>query len=75
MYVTMCPDLRCRVYQMNGVEFDPCDATWVPMNTLGEYSLFIADSYPIVKQIPPSMHDTEGLPFMKHGCFLVSTAG
>ena len=25
MYVTMCPDLRCRVYQMNGAEFDPRD--------------------------------------------------
>ena len=48
----MCPDLRCRVYQMNGAEFDPRDATWVPRNTLGEYSLFIGDSYPIVKQMP-----------------------
>ena len=64
----MCPDLRCRVYQMNGAEFDPRDATWVPRNTLGEYSLFIGDSYPIVKRMPPSVHDTEGLPFMKHGC-------
>lgn len=45
----MCPDLGCRVYQMNGAEFDPRDATWVPRNTLGEYSLFIGDSYPIVK--------------------------
>lgn len=68
MYVTMCPDLGCRVYQMNGAEFDPRDATWVPRNTLGEYSLFIGDSYPIVKRMPPSVHDTEGLPFMKHGC-------
>ena len=64
----MCPDLGCRVYQMNGAEFDPRDATWVPRNTLGEYSLFIGDSYPIVKRMPPSVHDTEGLPFMKHGC-------
>ena len=64
----MCPYLRCRVYQMNGAEFDPRDATWVPRNTLGEYSLFIGDSYPIVKRMPPSVHDTEGLPFMKHGC-------
>jgi hypothetical protein len=48
MYVTMCPDLRCRVYQMNGAEFDPRDATWVPRNTLGEYSLFIGVNYPIV---------------------------
>src|SRR5215216_1911540 len=68
MYVTMCPDLRCYMYQMNGAEFDPHDATWVPRNTLGEYSLFIGDSYPIVKQMPPSVHDTEGLLFMKHGC-------
>ena len=57
----MCPDMRCRVYQMNGAEFDPRDATWVPRNTLGEYSLFIGG-------MPPSVHDTEGLPFMKHGC-------
>ena len=64
----MCPDLRCRMYQMNGAEFDPRDATWVPRNTLGEYSLFIGDSYPIVKRMPPSVHDTEGLPFMKLGC-------
>ena len=68
MYVTMCPDLRCRVYQMNGAEFDPPDATWVPTNTLGEYSLFIGGIYPIVKQMPPSVHNTEGLAFMKHGC-------
>ena len=77
MYVTMCPDLGCRVYQMNGAEFDPRDATWVPRNTLGEYSLFIGDSYPIVKRMPPSVHDTEGLPFMKHAlqeiCQLVTT--
>ena len=46
MYVTMCLDLRCRVYQMNGAEFDPCDATWVPRNTLGEYSLFIGGQLP-----------------------------
>ena len=68
MYVTMCPDLRCRVYQMTGAEFDPRDATWVPRNTLGEYTLFSGDSYPIVKRTPPSVHDPEGLPFMKHGC-------
>ena len=64
----MCSDLRCRVYQMKGVEFDPRDAMWVPRNTLGEYSLFIGDNYPIVKQMPPCVHDIEGLPFMKHGC-------
>ena len=52
----------------NGAELDPRDATWVPRNTLGEYSLFIRDNYPIVKRMPPSVHDTEGLPFMKHGC-------
>ena len=46
----------CRVYQMNDAEFDPRDATWVSRNTLGEYSLFIGDSYPIVK--PTSVHDT-----------------
>ena len=63
----MCPDVRCHVYQMNGSEFDPIDATWVPRNTLGEYSLFIGDNYPIVKRMPPSVHDTEGPPFMKHG--------
>ena len=57
----MCPDLGCRVYQMNGAEFDPRDATWVPRNTLGEYSLFIGDNYPIVKRMPPSVHDMEGL--------------
>ena len=34
MYITMCPDLGCRVYQMNG-EFNPRDATWEPRNTLG----------------------------------------
>ena len=62
----MCPDLRCRVYQMNGAEFDPRDATWVPRNTLGEYSLFIGDSYPIVKRMSPSGHETEGLPVMKN---------
>ena len=55
----MCPDLRCRVYQKNGAEFDPYDATWVPRNTLGEYSLFTRDNYPIVKWMPPSVHDTE----------------
>ena len=49
MYVTICPDLRCHVYQMDGFEFDPRDAMWEPRNTLGEYSLFIGDSYPIVK--------------------------
>ena len=65
MYVTMCLDLGCRVYQMNGAEFVPRDAMLVPRNTLGEYSLFI---YPIVKRMPPSVHDTEGLMFMKHGC-------
>ena len=64
----MCPDLRCRMYQMNSAEFDPRDAMWVPRNTLGEYLVFIGDSYPIVKQMPASVHDTEGLPFMKHGC-------
>ena len=64
----MCPDMGCHVYEMNGTEFDPRDAMWVPRNTLGEYSLFIGDNYPIVKRMPPSMHDTEGLPFMKHGC-------
>ena len=64
----MCPDLRCRVYQMNNAKFDPHDATWVSRNTLGEYSLFIGDKYPIVKRMPPSMHDTEGLSFLKHGC-------
>ena len=64
----MCLDLRCRVYQMNDAEFDPRDAMWVPRNTLGEYSLFIGDNYPIVKRMPPSVHNTEGLPFMKHGC-------
>ena len=53
---------------MNDAEFDPHDATWVPRNTLGEYLLFIGDNYPIVKRMPPSVHDTEGLPFMKHGC-------
>ena len=68
----MCPDLGCHVYQMNGAEFDPLDATWVPRNTLGEYSLFIGDSYPIVKQMPPSVHDTKGLPFMKHGCVFIA---
>ena len=67
----MCPDLGCRVCQMNGAEFDPRDATWVPRNTLGEYLLFIRDNYPIVKRMPPSMHDTEGLPFMKHGCVFI----
>ena len=56
----MCPDLGCRVHQMNGAEFDPRDATWVPRNTLGEYSLFIGDSYPIVKRMPPSVHDMLG---------------
>jgi hypothetical protein len=44
MYVTMCPDLRCHMYQMDGSEFDPRDAMWEPRNTLGEYSLFIGDS-------------------------------
>ena len=68
MYATMCLDQRCRVYQMNNAEFDPSGATWVLRNTLGEYSLLIGDSYPIVKQMPPSVHDTEGLSFMKHGC-------
>ena len=72
MYVTMCPDLGCRVYQMNGAEFDPRDVTWVPRNTIEEYSLFIRDSYPIVKQMPPSVHDTEGLSFMKHGCVFIA---
>ena len=52
----------------NGAELDPRDATWVPRNTLGEYSLFIGDIYPIVKRLPPSVHDTKGPPFMKHGC-------
>ena len=56
----MCPDLRCCVYEMNGIEFDPHDATWVPRNTLGEYWLFIGDNYPIVKRMPPSVHGTEG---------------
>lgn len=46
MYVTMCPDLGCRVYKINGAEFDPRDATWVPRNTLGEYSLFIGGQLP-----------------------------
>ena len=46
----MCLDLGCRVYQMNDAEFDPRDATWVPRNTLGEYSLFIRDNYPIVRR-------------------------
>ena len=64
----MCPDLGCRMYQMNGAEFNPPDAMRVPRNTLGEYLLFIGDRYPIVKRMPPSVHDTEGLPFMKHGC-------
>jgi hypothetical protein len=53
---------------MNGSEFDPRDAMWELRNTLGEYSLFIGDNYPIVSQMPPSVHDTEGLPFKKHGC-------
>ena len=55
----MCPDLRCRVYHMNGAEFAPRGAMWVLRNTLGEYSLFIGDSYPIVKLMPPSVHDTK----------------
>ena len=53
---------------MNEGEFDPHDAMWEPRNTLGEYSLFLGDSYPIVKQMLPSVHDTKGLPFIKHGC-------
>ena len=64
----MCPYLRCHAYQMNGAKFDPRDVAWVPRNTLGEYSLFIGDNNPIVKRMPSSVHDTEGLPFMKHGC-------
>ena len=72
MHVTMYPGLRCQVYQMDGGEFDPLDAIWVPMNTLGEYSLFIGGSYPIVKPMPPSVHNADDLPFMKHGCVFIA---
>ena len=43
----MCPDMRFRVYQMNGAEFDPRDATWVPRNTLGEYSFSSGTATPL----------------------------
>src|SRR4051812_41195537 len=60
---------------MNGAEFNPRDATRGPRNTLGEDLLFIGDNYPIAKRIPPSVHDTEGLPFMTHGCGFIVRRG
>ena len=57
---------------MNGCVFDPRDATWARRNTLEEYSVFIGDSYPIVKTMPPSVHDADGLPFMKSGCVFIA---
>ena len=46
-------------------------AIWEPANNLGEDSIFIRDSYPIVRRMPPSVHDAHGLPFMKHGCVFI----
>ena len=72
MHVSMYPGLRCQVYQMDGGVFNPRDATWVRMNTLEEYSIFIGDNYPIVQTMPPSVHDADDLPFVKKGCVLIA---
>ena len=39
--VTLCPDLRCHVYQMNDSKFDHRDARCEPRNTVGETPLII----------------------------------
>ena len=52
---------------MDGNSIDLRDAIWELANNLGHHSIFVGDSYPIVRRMPPSMHGTEGLPFMKHG--------
>ena len=39
--VTLCPDLRCHVYQMNDSKFDHHDARCEPRNTVGETPLII----------------------------------
>jgi hypothetical protein len=57
---------------MDGGMFNPRDATWVRMNTLDEHLIFIGDNYPIVQTMPPSVHDANGLPFMKNGCIFIA---
>lgn len=52
---------------MDGNTIDLRDAMWEPANNLGGHSVFVGDSYPLVRMMPPSVHDVEGLPFMKHG--------
>jgi hypothetical protein len=53
---------------MDGNVIDLRHAIWEPANILGEHSIFVGDRYPIVRRMPPSIHDAHGLPFMKHGC-------
>ena len=48
--VTLCPDLRCHVYQMNDSKFDHRDARCEPRNTVGETPLII--SYIVDDEVP-----------------------
>lgn len=57
---------------MNGNAIDLCGPIWEPSNTLGEHSLFVGDSYPIVRHMPPCVHDADDLSFMKHGCVFIA---
>ena len=53
---------------MDGTVIDLRDAIWEPTNNLGEHSIFVGDRYPLVRRMPPSLHDAEGLSFMKPVC-------
>lgn len=52
---------------MNDSAIDLYDAIWLPTKNLGDHLLFVGYDYPIVRKMPPSVHDVESMPFMKHG--------
>lgn len=53
---------------MNENALDLHGAIWEPRNNFEEYSFFVGDSYPIMRQMPHFMHDVDDMPFMKHRC-------
>jgi hypothetical protein len=53
---------------LDGGENDVREAAWAPRNTLGEYSIFVGDSHPLMLKVPLTVDDADGLPFMKAGC-------
>ena len=58
----------CVVFRIDASERDLCGTKWEVISDLGQYSIFLGESYPRMMEIPLMHTGGDGLPFIKPGC-------